>query len=179
MKTCTKCGATKALKEFPKLSRSKDGFRSCCKECHNFANRKYKEENSDKELAYREKNKEKYRLRASKWYYENLEKAIKRNKINSTLWRKNNPDKNAAKEAKRRSKKLKATPSWLNAEHFKQIQLEYELAAWCTKVMKEHYEVDHIVPLQGKTVCGLHVPWNLQVISRKDNRAKWNKYDTF
>lgn len=39
------------------------------------------------------------------------------------------------------------------------------------------HEVDHMVPIAGKNVCGLHVPWNLRVIPRLDNIRKSNKLD--
>ena len=61
----------------------------------------------------------------------------------------------AAREAKRRSAKKNATPSWLSPEDEINIQKIYEYAA------SLGYHVDHIVPLVNKTVCGLHVPWNL------------------
>ena len=65
-----------------------------------------------------------------------------------------------------------ATPSWANKESIKEI---YQLAAKLTESTGIMHEVDHIVPLKGKTVCGLHVPWNLQVLAAKDNLSKSNK----
>jgi hypothetical protein len=81
-----------------------------------------------------------------------------------------------AKWMQRDAAKKCRTPSWLDAQMKQQIEVEYSLAAWCTEVMNEPYHVDHIVPLQGKTVSGLHVPWNLQVIPAKLNQQKSNHF---
>ena len=50
----------------------------------------------------------------------------------------------------------------------------YQIAITMTKVTGEQYVVDHIWPLRSDDVCGLHVPWNLQVIPRAANLAKSN-----
>ena len=86
-----------------------------------------------------------------------------------------NKSKFSAKVAYRRALLIKATPVWLSEEHKKDIQDFYWLAKDLKSVSGEDYHVDHIEPLQGKDICGLHVPWNLQVILAKDNLAKSNK----
>ena len=53
----------------------------------------------------------------------------------------------------------------------------YKEAQRLTKVTGEQYDVDHIIPLKGAAVCGLHVPWNLQVLKHADNMRKSNKYE--
>jgi len=68
-----------------------------------------------------------------------------------------------------------ATPSWADAAEAKAVYAE------CRKMNVERpaamYEVDHIVPIQGKDVCGLNVHWNLQIIPRNANRKKSNFFD--
>ena len=81
------------------------------------------------------------------------------------LTRLNNPHTQKAITAKRRALKLKATPKFANLEKIKEIY----------KNCPQGYTVDHIVPLQGKVVCGLHVEWNLQYLTPSENSSKSNK----
>lgn len=68
-----------------------------------------------------------------------------------------------------------ATPNWLSAIQLAQIQEFYDIAYARTVQSGVNYEVDHIFPLNGKGFNGLHVPWNLQVITASENRAKGNR----
>lgn len=77
----------------------------------------------------------------------------------------------------RQSRKCKATPSWLSEKQTEFMEDFYWLAKDLTAVSGEDYHVDHIVPLKGKNVCGLHVPWNLQILPADINLSKGNKYD--
>jgi hypothetical protein len=90
-------------------------------------------------------------------------------------WAKNNPDGKAAHRAKRRASKLKATPNWLTDNDWMEIRRYYKVASFLTKKTGIKYCVDHIHPLQGKEVCGLHVPWNLQLLTDAENTSKGNK----
>jgi hypothetical protein len=65
----------------------------------------------------------------------------------------------------------RATPAWANHDY---IAGMYTIAKLVTEFTGEPYEVDHIVPLRGRDVCGLHVEHNLQVIPMHDNRVKYN-----
>ena len=91
-------------------------------------------------------------------------------------WNKKNPHRHLARTRKRQAAKLQRTPNWLSTFQLKQMADTYAIAAKLTGITGELYHVDHIVPLQGKKVSGLHVPWNLQVIPAKDNLAKSNKH---
>ena len=136
--------------------------------------------------AYRRENKEKERLRVSEWREKNLERILSesrifyhKNKIQENnrkkAWNKKNPHKGTAYAASRRAAKLKATPPWLGADHKLQIFLIYKNAAEM-RANGSDVHVDHIIPLQHPLVCGLHVPWNLKIISAFDNLSKSNKF---
>ena len=85
-----------------------------------------------------------------------------------------NPGKVRALKSARKTAVRRATPDWLTAIHRAQLQESYEIALARTIQTGISHEVDHIYPLQGRTSCGLHVPWNSQVIPAKDNNAKRN-----
>lgn len=96
---------------------------------------------------------------------------------NNKHYREKNPGKVLAAKRKYQIAKLQRTPKWLTQEHFKLIEQEYILAAelnWLNT--NEPMHVDHIVPLQGKNVSGLHVPWNLQIMPKTLNQEKRNKF---
>lgn len=92
----------------------------------------------------------------------------------------NNRDQTKRKSyyAYRRANKYLRTPTWLTFEQKLEIECFYYKAMRYEEETGIKYHVDHIVPLQGENVCGLHVPWNLQVIPAKENLSKGNKYDT-
>ncbi|MEE9528427.1 MAG: hypothetical protein V3V88_00040 [Dehalococcoidia bacterium] len=116
----------------------------------------------------RKRNREGYNLRNRKYAAGNQEKL----KVKNDLWAKNNPDKRAATAAKYRATKLQATPIWAD---FTKIDRAYELAQeYRGKGIDA--EVDHIIPLQGRNVCGFHVQGNLQIINMNHNRFKANNF---
>lgn len=84
-------------------------------------------------------------------------------------WERNHPSEVIAKNMRRQAHKLQATPPWLTKEHFAEILQFYVRARELGLV------VDHAVPLRAKNVSGLHVPWNLQLMSRASNLKKGNK----
>lgn len=92
-------------------------------------------------------------------------------------WKAANKHKSNSYWAKRNAQKLCATPKWLSIDHIKMIEDFYAKAVSLTSSTGIAYQVDHIVPLQGVNVCGLHVPWNLQVLTASENAAKRNRHE--
>jgi hypothetical protein len=96
-------------------------------------------------------------------------------KASAAIWRQNNKHKKAALEMRRQASKIQATPKWLSVDDLKWIDSYYEEASNFKKMFGVDIAVDHIVPLRGKEVCGLHVPWNLCIRTQSDNSKKGNK----
>jgi transposase len=120
-------------------------------------------------------------------YKRNYEKTKEQRREYSRRYRAKNADKMkeytdahrgemAARLALRRAKKRNATPKWLTKEQRRQIQSLYVQAAQLTDETGVKHEVDHIHPLQHADLCGLHVFWNLRIITKSENSAKSNSF---
>jgi len=81
-----------------------------------------------------------------------------------------------AKKIRYYNKQSKATPTWLSEEQINQMKEKYWLAKDVKAVTGEEYHVDHIIPINGENVSGLHVPWNLQVLPSDINLSKSNTF---
>lgn len=117
------------------------------------------------------------------WYLDNREAVIERARTRPVeklreyrnAWKENNLVQVRASTKSRRRKHRDATPPWITREQKSEIRKLYEMAITMTKTTGEQYVVDHIVPLRSPEVCGLHVPWNLRVITQEENLKKSNK----
>jgi hypothetical protein len=120
-----------------------------------------------------QKNKIHKRNLALKYYYADLDAS----RLKQRQRQKNNLGIFAANAAKRRSAKLLRTPKWLSEDDLWMMKEAYQLANLRTKMFGFKWHVDHVVPLQGNNVSGLHVPWNLQVIPGALNISKLNSFE--
>lgn len=150
--TCSRCGVLKLRTEFYKSSRSKSGLRSECILCKTEENRKKLSPESHRlklERNYRwaRKNRDRTNKYSANWNKTENGRAYRR--YSSML---------------RVTQKLNRTPKWADLEAIKEFY----------KNCPKGYEVDHIIPLNGKYVSGLHVLDNLQYLPSSVNRKKNN-----
>lgn len=175
-KICTSCGDAKALIEFSKNKSTKDGLQYRCKCCDNTCRKAYYDNNKEQQLAYRKAyyndNLEKVASIQKRWRQANLEKDA----ANQKAWKQANADKVNADAARRRAAKLRATPCWDEELTNLVAQEAYHLAKLREKVTGFTWHVDHVIPLQGKNVCGLHAWNNFAVIPASENLSKNNSY---
>lgn len=126
--------------------------------------KKYYQENKSKWKDYFKGNIDSIRQSKRNYKAKNLAKVNAYNK----QWAKNNKGKVTAYAVAYKLAKKQAAPKWLSFEQLNQIKEFYVNRP-------EGYHVDHIIPINGKIVCGLHVPWNLQYLTIKENIVKSNK----
>lgn len=168
--TCTRCGIAKPLLAFPRAPTCVSGVRSYCKDCDRDRKNKWRAENYAawyaKCVEWKQQNGE--RVRASKRKYNQKSvasgEAAQRHKASRD---KNKPLYNAATSARRR-KLANARPKWVSWSSLEAVYMQAQLAGMT---------VDHIIPITHPLVCGLHVPWNLQLMTASENYKKSNSFD--
>ena len=167
-KRCSVCREYKPLDQFSKSKAEKDGHTYRCKECNKAYTAEWRRQNPNAFKAWREDHLNERSAYYSKWLEANKDR---RSKYNSK-WLKENRDSAAARCATRVAIKLCAKPKWADDEKIKSI---YRRSAELTRETGVQHQVDHIYPLQGKRVCGLHCESNLQILTREQNISKLNR----
>ena len=133
---------------------------------------------------FREYNKSDAGQKAKRKYYEANKDAViakartrNKNKVSEykAAYKERNPELYKEFVNMRRRRFRQATPKWLTEKDRMEIRLKYRLALEMTKATGVKYAVDHEIPLFGENVCGLHVPWNLRVMTQEENLRKSNK----
>jgi len=185
MKTCSKCLVEKPIESF-QFRKETQKYRAVCNQCRASAEKERRVEKADE---IRQKDRDRWNSDQNGRRTKSLERLRKR--YHDIISDKEGHDKEKARNrlrakrfasywramvAKRRATKLNATTVWLSSDDKWLIQQAYELAYLRTEKFGFAWDVDHIVPLQSKKVCGLHVPWNLQVIPSVVNKSKGNRF---
>jgi len=150
LKWCTNCQKAKPLEDFYTDNSTSTGKTWGCKPCMDRKGKDWQENNPEKDKTARAR----------------YQKA-NQDKINSQQRERLRGGKGAYYCAKYRGAKLQRTPSWADLEKIKEVY------ANCP----EGYHVDHIIPLQGEMVSGLHVETNLQYLTAEENLKKGNKFE--
>lgn len=172
-KHCNQCKEKKSLAEFSNNKRQSDGKHSQCKICNHVNYIQNKERATELKKRRYDADPEKYREYSREWYDNNKERAYK----TARTWVENNRGAVRAMKKRCKVKRSYRMPSWLTEEDQRNIQGFYDMAVRLTECTGIEHHVDHIHPLNGKTVSGLHVPWNLQVLPATQNLKKSNKFN--
>lgn len=188
MKLCVTCKAAKPLSAFHRSRVNHDGLHKQCKECRKQGSQAtyelHKEAISARAKTRYAQNRNSVIAAARRYAEQNREAVAHRqaayyraNKTQRRLYRKEHYAKNVERylgyQAARRSD-LRRLPGWADIDA---IELMYKTARLVSKRTGVAHHVDHIVPLRGETVCGLHVQNNLRVVPASVNLAKKNRLE--
>lgn len=179
MKTiiCKTCKQEKLIEQFAKHKQMASGYQNECKACVVIRVAEWRKNNPGcrhRESAKRySQNMQVIQERLKQWAIDHPEQSRLRYK----KYRLKHPEYYLAKAAQREASKLQATPAWAIDEFEQFFMMEaYALASMRTKMTGTAWNVDHIVPLRSKLVCGLHCAANLAVIPARLNLIKSNRY---
>ena len=194
MKQCKSCGNTHSLAAFSRHSGMRDGHLNYCKTCVYARSKNYRSRSPEGRAA--EHRRRRIRLGLPEVPVKlTANECHNRHRIATRLWYRRKvgipasapvrddqgraPEyyraRHTALETKRLAAKRQRTPSWLNQAHFAEIEGAYLFAKVMERITGHKHHVDHIEPLQGRDINGLHVPWNLQVILAQENFRKGNR----
>lgn len=132
------------------------------------ASKAWRERNAEK---VREAQREKYRHRRSQ------PESIEKDRARAKQHYQSHKGYYFAKSQARRGVQRQAIPKWLDDQQWSEIEKIYSECSRRSEETGVKHEVDHIVPLRGDSVSGLHVPWNLQILTAEENRAKGAKHE--
>lgn len=167
MKQCTKCRELKPHSEFGPNKLTKSGLQSWCKKCHNAQTgekRRTDPETRNRRKAWlnSDEQREKQRVRKAQPHVK------EKRRLARNLKRLNNPSLRKAERVFYKLRNAGSCPKWSRLVDTELFYVAADEIGW---------EVDHIIPLNAKNVCGLHVPSNLQLLSRYMNLAKGAHFD--
>jgi hypothetical protein len=170
-KDCRRCGLSQPLSNFRHDIRYRSGRASWCASCHRQRNSEWARENRErlnaKAAAWRAANPAAARAADRKHKAANKDSLATR----YAAWSRLNKDKRRETDAAYRAAKRRATPSWANRSEIRRI---YAAAVRMERETGMRMHVDHIVPIQSDSVCGLHWEANLRVIPGSENESKRN-----
>lgn len=155
------------------------GCEICVAEASRAHMKRFRDKNPEKAKAIRKaeyvKHADRYKANAKKYAEDNKELVLAKKK----QYQKDHPEVYRHNGAKRRAAQRHACPKWLTPEQTAEIKSLYKQASRTTDSKGNKLHVDHIVPLRGKMVSGLHVPWNLRLMTKRENFRKGPKFDPF
>lgn len=203
VKVCTKCGLEKPFSEFNKMAGGKDGLRPWCRQCsrawarqyrqsagemlratdrhrwatrRSTANEKARLRRLDNKDVTRRKTREKYLKNRDGILIYQKEYALANKEKIAARFRLYSKRRGAFINARLAAQKKRVRQATVAFSDMKKIRQVYESAAYFSKVTGVEHTVDHVVPITSKLVCGLHVHWNLELMSKSNNSRKGNRH---